>query len=62
MGLDVGKKECEQQRRRPACTSMQSDRRFCHSLIVKHLILLRAKFHFLLVSVAKETGLSLAFS
>ena len=60
MGLDVGKKECEQQRRRPACTSMQSDRRFC--LIVKHLILLRAKFHFLLVSVAKEIGLSLAFS
>ena len=30
---------CEQQRRRPACTSAQSDQRLCYSLIGKYNIL-----------------------
>ena len=29
---------CEQQKRRPACASAQSDQRLCHSLIVKYHI------------------------
>ena len=42
----------EQQRRRPACASTKSDQCLCYSLIGKLLLWL--------VSVAEETGLSLA--
>ena len=55
---------CEKQRRRPACTSMQSDQRLCNSLIGIIFRLGTSIFFliFLLVSVAEETGLSLALS
>ena len=41
MGLDARKSVfgvCEQQRRRPACASAQSDQRICYSLIGKYHI------------------------
>ena len=51
MGLYVRKLAsgvCKQQRRRPACTSAQSDQRFCNSffLRVSSEILLQVKFQF----------------
>ena len=66
MGLNARKHVfgvCEQQRRRPACTSAQSDQRLCYSLIgILYLDLLQAKFQFSSCSLAEETGLSLALS
>ena len=55
---------CEQQRCRPACASAQTDQRLCYSLfritISRHAT--REISIFQLVSIAEETGLSLAFS
>ena len=58
---------CEQRRRRPACASAQTDQRLCYSLILKyHNFYSRLATSeisiFLLVSVAEETGSSLALS
>ena len=50
---------CEQQRRRPACASAQPDQCPFYSRFGKYHIYTSI---FLLVSVAKETGLSLAFN
>ena len=41
MGLDMGKPvigDCEQQRRKPACASAQSDQRLCYLLSGKYHI------------------------
>ena len=53
---------CKQQRRRPACASAQTDQRLCHLLIGSIISNLATGKNsiFLLVSVAKKTGLSLA--
>ena len=55
---------CEQQRRRPACPYPQSDQRLCYSLLESIISKLATSeiSNFLLVSVAEETGWSLAFS
>ena len=56
---------CEQQTRRPACASAQTDQRLCyaHFWNVPYLNLLQVKFPFSrLVSEAEETCLSLAWS
>ena len=40
LGLDARKPVlgvCEQQKHRPACTSVQSDQRLCYSLIGKYI-------------------------
>ena len=55
---------CKQHRRRPACTSAQSDQCLCYSLlesVICYLVTGEISI-FCLVSVAKETGLKLAFS
>ena len=55
----------EQHRRRPACAYTQSDLRLCYSLFGKYHICKLASYEistFYLVSVAEETGLSLAMS
>ena len=54
----------EQQRRRPACASEQSDQRLCYSLIGKYIYRLATSEILILelVSVAEETGLSLTLS
>ena len=56
-GLSSG--VCEQQKRKPACTFVQSDQRLCYLLTGKYLTLPQAKF---LVSVAEGTSLSQALS
>ena len=53
---------CKQQRHRPACKSVWSDQCFCYALIGEYHILTCYKQIFKLVSVAQETGLSLALS
>ena len=55
---------CEQQMRRPACVSTQSDQRICYLLmenIISRLTTSEISIYWL-VSVAEETGLSLALS
>ena len=55
---------CEQNRRRPACASPQSDQRLCYSLLENFICkLATGEISILyLVSVAGKTGLSLALS
>ena len=55
---------CEQQRHRPACASVQTDKHLCHSRIGKYHIYTchQGIFNYQLVSVAEETGLRLALS
>ena len=62
MGTDARKPDFkfiayEQQRRRPACASMQSDQCLCYSLIGKSCIL--SCYMVLLVSSAEQAGSSL---
>ena len=65
MGLDARKHVfgvCEQQRRRPSCASLQTDQRLCY-LLFESIISKNATSEiqiFLLVSVAEESGVSLA--
>ena len=63
MGQDSG--VCEQQKRRPAFASAQSDQRHCYSLYIGQHHIKTCSIHnsmFQLVSIAEETGLSLALS
>ena len=55
---------CEQQRRRPACASAQTDQCFCYSILESNKSNLNAReiSIFLLVSAAEETGLCLTLS
>ena len=57
---------CEQQRRRPACASAQSDQRLRYSLFEKKRIISKLATSEIslswLASVAEETALSLALS
>ena len=56
---------CEQQRRRPACASAQSDQRLCYSRVLESIISRLAMSEiviFYLVSTAEENGLKLALS
>ena len=66
MGLlrgNLSREICDLQRRRPACASAQSDQPPCYSLFGKHNKLTTSEISiFKLVSLAEETGLSLALS
>ena len=55
---------CEQQRRRPACASAQTDQLLCYLFLGSTISILATSeiSIFELVSVAEETCLSLAFS
>ena len=68
MGINARKSVfgvCEQQRRRPASASAHADQRLCYLFFGKKIVFNFATSDvsiFLLVSVAKETSLSLSLS
>ena len=61
---NLSSRVCEQHRPRPACASAQSDQRLCYSLFESVIFKLAISeiLVFQLVSVAEETGFSLALS
>ena len=60
MGENLSLGVCKQQRRRPACASVQTDQHLCYWLTGMYHI---KQFQYsMLVYVAEETGLSVALS